>query len=269
MLQHETEREAHTRSNPVLYSYRRCPYAIRARMALWLCGFTIEVREISFRHKPDHMLELSPKGTVPVFFQDSSSPVVLLDESLDIMIWAHKTSLEAIDSQSDEARTADSRPPFREAPFIITQDDHALINRNDSFFKENLDAYKYPDRNSGSNIKATDAREACIRVLNDYEKRLCSSFNLTGDDLSLGDLALFPFVRQFAAVDQHWFAQQPLPRVHRWLKAFIESRAFEAVMVKVPMWQPGNEPFILSAGPLAERLQNDFYIQSRVPKKSR
>lgn len=234
-------------SYPVLYSYRRCPYAIRARMALWLCGFTIEVREISFRDKPSHMLELSPKGTVPVFFHDAASPALLLDESLDIMLWAHRSHTTREERPPGQEKTILEPTSVREHPFVIGPDDQALISRNDGAFKENLDAYKYPERGTGASKTPEEAREACVQVLAQYESRLSSSEHLSGDRLSLADLALFPFVRQFAAVDPHWFAQQPLPRVHYWLKTFLESPAFEAVMVKVPLWQPGMQPFIVRA----------------------
>lgn len=198
---------------PILYSYRRCPYAMRARMAIWAATIQVEVREISLREKPSHLLQISPKGTVPVL-QLSDSTV--LEQSLDIMQWAL--------AQNDPKGWLNADP---EAV-------NALITINDGDFKKALDHYKYPDRYP----EHTQAfyREQGEQFLQRLETALAQHDYLLGDKPSIADVAIFPFIRQFAAVDAEWFASSPYPKLRVWLERWLESTLFAEVMQKFPTY---------------------------------
>ena len=200
---------------PVLYSFRRCPYAMRARMALYASGIKCELREIVLRDKPRQMLDISPKGTVPVL---STPDNTTIDESLDIMYWALR--------QNDPQHwlNADS------------QRINKLIQHNDTDFKANLDRYKYP--NKYPNSDTSDARNQALKTLYSYEKNLSRHPYLLGDKPCLADIAIFPFIRQFSNVNKDWFATLPLPELHRWLKEFLESSLFLKTMEKRATWTP-------------------------------
>lgn len=200
---------------PILYSFRRCPYAMRARMALLVSGQPVELREVVLRAKPQVMLDASPKGTVPVLLLPDGEVV---DQSLDIMRWA----LRHNDPES-----------------WLTGDDTALIAANDGPFKQHLDRYKYPSRHDEDPLVH---REAALVLLADLEARLGESRYLCGPGRSLADIALFPFVRQFAATDADWFSRQGLPGVQRWLESLVESDLFNQCMVRLAPWQPGDAP---------------------------
>lgn len=212
-------------SVPVLYSFRRCPYAMRARMALWVAGVTVELREVKLAAKPPEMIEASPKGTVPVLdFRDGS----VIDESLAIMRWAlHRNDPEG----------------------WLAGDDEALIARNDGPFKRALDRYKYPTRypdEAGGDEETfrLDHRTHGLAVLHDLDARLGSSAQLCGDSRTLADIALFPFVRQFANTDREWFDAQGLPHVQEWLEGHLASELFASVMPKFAPWKAGDEPVL-------------------------
>lgn len=202
----------------ILYSFRRCPYAMRARMALIVSGLSIELREVVLRDKPAAMLALSPKGTVPVLALPDGR---MIDQSLDIMRWA----LARHDPEG-----------------WLAGDDDALIGRNDGPFKHHLDRYKYPSRH-GSDPLAH--RAAAVEMLAALEGRLEESACLAGPERTLADIATFPFVRQFAGVDPDWFASQPLPRVRAWLGALTGSALFDHAMLRVPAWREGDLPVSL------------------------
>lgn len=198
---------------PVLYSYRRCPYAMRARMAIWAANIEVEVREISLREKPAHLLRISPKGTVPVLqILDGS----VIDQSLDIMQWAL--------AQNDPQGWLNAE---HEAA-------NALINNNDGDFKKALDRYKYPDRYP----EHTQAfyREQGEQFLQRLETALAQHDYLLGDKPSMADVAIFPFIRQFAAVDAEWFAMSPYSRLRVWLATWVESALFAEIMQKFPVF---------------------------------
>jgi glutathione S-transferase len=195
---------------PVLYSYRRCPYAMRARMALKLAEIDVEIREISLRDKPAHMLQVSPKATVPVLvLQDGT----VIDESLAIMHWALKKHalIDYIDAGSE-----------------------ALVLENDSVFKQALDAYKYPERQL--NLTQQQYRAHGELFLQKLENLLYENRYLFSTSVGLADLAIFPFVRQFAAVDAAWFDASPYPKLQAWLRTLVESTLFVSVMEKQPTY---------------------------------
>ena len=203
---------------PIFYSFRRCPYAMRARLALDAGQQMCELREVTLRDKPEAMLRASPKGTVPVLIDVDGS---VLDESLDIMLWAlHRND------------------PERWLRDAAARDDMlSLIQHFDSHFKLNLDRYKYPDRFAAES--AADARLAASADLQLLEERLMRTAYLCGEEPALADMAIVPFVRQFANVDAAWFAGQSWPRVQRWLSEIVSSTRFERVMRRVAPWIPG------------------------------
>lgn len=182
---------------------------MRARLALAVSGTAHEVREVKLSDKPAAMLAASPKGTVPVLVLPDGE---VIDESLDIMRWA----LGRNDPED-----------------WLAGDDTALIAANDGPFKHHLDRYKYPERH-GSDGGAHCAEG--LTLLGALEARLAASAWLCGEQRSLTDAALFPFVRQFAAVDRDWFDAQPLPGVQNWLGEQLAAPLFAEVMVRRPVW---------------------------------
>ncbi len=198
---------------PILYSFRRCPYAMRARLALAVSGTVCALREVKLSAKPPEMLAVSPKGTVPVLVLPDGT---VIDQSLDVMRWAL--------AQSDPEGW-------------LTRDDPALIERNDGAFKHDLDRYKYPERH-GSDALAH--RESGLAFLRDLDARLVAHGQLCGAERGLADMAVMPFVRQFASVDAAWFESAELPHVKRWLAGHVESALFGAVMEKFTPWREGD-----------------------------
>jgi glutathione S-transferase len=194
---------------PVLYSYRRCPYAMRARMALKYADIAVEICEISLKNKPSGMLKVSPKGTVPVLALHDGT---VLEQSLDIMVWALR--------QND----ADG---WLEADHRQTQQ---LIAENDTGFKQALDQYKYAIRFPEQPAEVYRAQGEVF--LQKLELLLSQHQFLLKDQVSLADIAIFPFIRQFAAVDGAWFESAPYLKLKAWLKALIESALFVSVMEK-------------------------------------
>ncbi len=200
---------------PILYSFRRCPYAIRARMALWAAGVAVDLREVKLAAKPPELAEASPKATVPVLVLPDGT---VIDESLAIMRWA----LAKHDPES-----------------WLAGDDPALIAANDGAFKLHLDRAKYPGRYADDGI---DHRAAGLALLGPLETRLEAAPFLCGDQRALTDIALFPFVRQFAHIDRDWFARQPLPQLQVWLERHIACPLFAAIMPKFAPWNAGDPP---------------------------
>jgi len=211
---------------PVLYSFRRCPYAIRARLALYTSGMAVELREVSLRDKPASMLAASPKGSVPVLVLADGQ---VIDESWEIMQWAlHQNDPQGWLGQNDSHAYAAT----------------PLVRENDTVFKYHLDRYKYPDRYP--EYPQIHYRSKGEEFLMQLENRLAASHYLLGDGLSIADAAIFPFVRQFAEVDRTWFAQANYPALRRWLKDFIDSEGFVSVMLKYAFWHPGGPTVIMS-----------------------
>ncbi|TFF14120.1 glutathione S-transferase [Pseudomonas sp. BCA14] len=195
-------------SEALLYSFRRCPYAMRARLALRYCGVDVRIIEVSLKAKPAEMLALSPKGTVPVL----SVAGQVIDESLEIMQWALAQ---------------------RDPDDWLLQGDGAvlaLIAENDQVFKHHLNRYKYADRYPEHPMEYYRAEGEVF--LHKLEGLLAGHEYLLAEHLSLADVALAPFVRQFANVDPEWFAGSPYQRLQKWLQRFLESPLFIAVMAK-------------------------------------
>jgi len=207
----------------VLFSFRRCPYAMRARLAIAHClpQYSLELREVVLKDKPEALIEISPKATVPVL-QLASGEVI--DESLDVMLFAL------------------SQTPETEAvllPDTLKAEIMELIEKNDGDFKWALDRYKYADRYEQSEEYYREQGEVFLRQLND---RLSAHPFLMGDDMTLADLAIFPFVRQFAHVNKKWFEASQYTALIQWLSHWLESDLFLSIMKKYPQWHAGNDP---------------------------
>ena len=199
---------------PLLYSFRRCPYAMRARMALLASQTPVTLREILLRDKPAAMLDASPKGTVPVLVLADDR---VIDESIDVMTWA----LSRHDPEG-----------------LLAHRDDPLIAHNDGAFKQALDHYKYPSRYDLDDVEGP--RDEGLAHLRDINRRLGNDAFLAGAKPGFTDFALFPFIRQFSMVDKKWYAQQDLPALKPWLDSLLESARFKTAMVKYAPWQDGD-----------------------------
>ncbi len=220
-------------SRPILYSFRRCPYAMRARMAILASGQVVDLREIVLRDKPAEMLAASPKGTVPVLVLSDGS---VIEESLEIMLWA----LGRNDPEGWLAGPVDRSQMLD------------LISACEADFKPNLDAYKYGAK--GDDAQRLLARKRACVFLAALEERLSRHDFLFDGSARLGDIAIFPFVRQFAFVDKAWFDAAGFPRVSAWLEGFLAAPVFLDVMDKVARWAPGQAPIVFGGrGPDGER----------------
>jgi len=211
-------------ARPVLYSFRRCPYAIRARLAIKVSGVAVDLREVVLKRKPTALIEASPKATVPVLQLPSG---VVLDQSLEIMRWA--LGLHDPDGWigADDLEAA-----------------AALVDLNDGPFKQALDSYKYaPDDDARAAHRHRD--DAVARMLSPLNDRLVKRRYLLRNSPSLADMAIVPFVRQFAAVDAAWFDSLPLTPLQAWLKHITGSRLFVSVMGRHRPWQPGDSEVTL------------------------
>ena len=200
---------------PILYSFRRCPFAMRARWALLEAGLIVHWREIELKHKPVEMLESSAKGTVPVLVLPNGT---VIDESEAVMRWA--------------LAQADPRGLLRAA------DASALIAQNDGVFKRHLDRFKYTDRYPGES--RDEHRDAGLRILADWSQRLEQNPWLLGPVISLADAALWPFVRQWRFADPDAFeANGQLAPLREWLQRFLDDPSFERLMQRADPWCSG------------------------------
>jgi len=204
---------------PILYSFRRCPYAIRARMAIFMAGITCELREVLLSDKPDELIEISPKATVPVLCLGSK----VIDESLDIIKWSR--------SLNDQLLLTDKK-----------SQSHALeiINIFDTKFKLNLDKYKYPDPKKHDSL---NNRQICLDILRNMDHYFISDLWFYGDRPSLLDIAILPFIRQYRNIDTDWFDKlSDIPNVKKCLNHFLQSKELESVMRKYDQWRSGSNP---------------------------
>lgn len=211
---------------PILYSFRRCPYAMRARMALAGSQQRVRLREIILRDKPSEMIAASPKATVPVMVFENGS---ILEESLDIALWALK--------QADPQNWLPDHKETKSAIF-------AFLEEMDGPFKHHLDHTKYVSRyaeDEEQQTYETKHREAALEILTGIEERLIKSEYLFGPKATLADIATFPFVRQFANTDLDWWNAQPIPHVQNWLHQWIESPLFLSIMEKYPIWKTSHQ----------------------------
>jgi len=208
-------------ANPVLYSFRRCPFAMRARMALVYAGIRVELREVKLASMPESMLRLSPKATVPVLVLADGR---VIDESLDVMLWSL--------SQADPRQWLEIDAASRQ-----------LIRRCDEDFKPLLDCYKYADRHP--RLSQVEHRLNAQFFLQELDQLLSRHAFLTDNQCRLADVAIFPFIRQFAGVDACWFEQCEYVALRGWLNTMRDSDLFKRVMQKYPFWQPGDAALYL------------------------
>lgn len=204
---------------PILYSFRRCPFAMRARMALDVAKVSVEHREILLRDKPEGMLAASPKGTVPVLITASGH---VIDESLDIMIWA----LEQSDFEGWGTKAEEDRHDVE--TFLET-------------FKPALDRYKYASRYDPEAERGSvdhGQRAIAMTALMDFTESLNQTGNLRGQHPRLIDIATFPFVRQFAAVEPDWWKETASKPLQNWLETHLQSPRFKRIMKKYSLWKP-------------------------------
>ncbi|MEO1661983.1 MAG: glutathione S-transferase [Pseudomonadota bacterium] len=210
-------------TRPILYSFRRCPYAMRARMAIAAAGIECRLREVVLRDKPTEMLEASPKGTVPVIVEADGS---VIEESLDVMAWA----LAQNDAENWRVPDQGSRAEM-----------DVLIAESDGPFKRALDRYKYPNRYEDEGVIRDEQRALGLAFLEMLNVRLSQHEQLFGARVSYADIAIFPFVRQFANTDRDWFDALDLPHLQDWLAGHLESQRFKQIMPKFAQWQTGDE----------------------------
>ena len=215
-------------SLPILYSLRQCPYAMRARIGILLAKQSIILRDIVMNNIPTQMLTASPKGTVPVLVLSDSS---VLDESLDIMLWALQ--------KNDPSNLLYSNEDDGLANMLT------LIKRCDNEFVEALKKYKAAARYHDSNI--ISYRQQCESFINYLEECLTKHNFIMGDSASLVDYAVLPFIRQFSNVDKKWYKQAPYPKLQQWLDNHYQNPLFAKAMTKYPQWLDSNEVVIFGS----------------------
>lgn len=205
-----------------LYSFRRCPYAMRARLGLLFAELSVELREITLKNKPEQMLAISPKGTVPVLQLVDGT---VIEESVEIMKWAL--------GQSDPQGLLDEK---------TSPQADALIAQNDNEFKHWLDRYKYADRHV--EMTQTEYRQRGEVFLQRLEELLTNNTYLLGERITIADIGIMPFVRQFAHVDREVFYSLPYPKLQQWLQKWLDHPLFLQVMTKFKPWQEGDDVVI-------------------------
>lgn len=215
----ETKYQTEIQSAPILYSFRRCPYAIRTRITLVYTGVEVELRDILLKNKPAAMIASSPKATVPVLVTPQGK---VIDESFDIMLWA----LDQNDPDNWLPKNKDLRKPIFD-----------LVMENDGPFKASLDQYKYFVRHPDSPRETY--RSQGEEFLMKLEGLLVNQKYLISDKMTFADTAIFPFVRQFANSDRNWFDNAPYPKLRNWLSQILDSEAFSYVMKKNSIWEEG------------------------------
>jgi glutathione S-transferase len=210
-------------ANPILYSLQNCPYAMRARMAIFKSHQCVELRAIKLDNKPSEMLAVSPKGSVPVLIlpkRHESQITGVIDESLEIMLWSL--------SQDDPHDLLDSANPkaLSEMVDLITEFDHVFVPLSNAFGC----AKRYHEAN------IIECRTACENYLNGLEQRLDCHCYLYSEQESLLDIALLPYLRKFSRIDKKWFREAPYPKLRAWLTRYVQSREFSKVMEQHELW---------------------------------
>ena len=207
---------------PILYSFRRCPYAMRARMAIHISGQKCELREVLLRDKPPSMLEYSAKGTVPVLILQDGK---VIDESLDVIDWALN-----LNDPDDWQRSKDKEKTKE------------LIKINDGEFKYHLDRYKYSKRYDNEDPEFH--RKKCLKFIESINNELNNSEYIFDDNISYADIVLLPFIRQFRIADIEWFDSLPYDNLKRWLSSFLGSSLLNSIMKKYDLWKEGDKSIV-------------------------
>ena len=207
---------------PILYSFRRCPYAMRARMAIHSRGQRCELREVLLRDKPPSMLEYSAKGTVPVLILQDGK---VIDESLDVIDWALN-----LNDPDDWQRSKDKEKTKE------------LIKINDGEFKYHLDRYKYSKRYDNEDPEFH--RKKCLKFIESINNELNNSEYIFDDNISYADIVLLPFIRQFRIADIEWFDSLPYDNLKKWLSSFLNSSLLNSIMKKYDLWKEGDKSIV-------------------------
>ena len=207
---------------PILYSFRRCPYAMRARMAIHISGQRCELREVLLRDKPPSMLEYSAKGTVPVLILQDGK---VIDESLDVIDWALN-----LNDPDDWQRSKDKEKTKE------------LIKINDGEFKYHLDRYKYSKRYDNEDPEFH--RKKCLKFIELINNELNNSEYIFDDNISYADIVLLPFIRQFRIADIEWFDSLPYDNLKKWLSSFLNSSLLNSIMKKYDLWKEGDKSIV-------------------------
>ena len=207
---------------PILYSFRRCPYAMRARMAIHISGQKCQLREVLLRDKPPSMLEYSAKGTVPVLILQDGK---VIDESLDVIDWALN-----LNDPDDWQRSKD------------TKKTKELIKINDGEFKYHLDRYKYSKRYDNEDPEFH--RKKCLKFIESINNELNNSEYIFDDNISYADIVLLPFIRQFRIADIEWFDSLPYDNLKKWLSSFLDSSLLNSIMKKYDLWKEGDKSIV-------------------------
>ncbi len=212
---------------PILYSLRNCPYAMRARIAIFKSKQTILLRDLVLSNKPEEMIAASPKATVPVLVLADGT---VIDESLEVMLWALK---ETDPDDLLHSHITNALP-----------DMFQLINDFDQDFKLCLEQYKCAKRYRENDL--FEHRENCEVYIKKLEQRLTKHLFLMSDKESLADIALLPFIRQFARIERQWYLQSPYPNVRQWLNNYLQSSMFTKVMAKQLLWLDSREDVLFT-----------------------
>ena len=207
---------------PILYSFRRCPYAMRARMAIHISGQKCELREVLLRDKPPSMLEYSAKGTVPVLILQDGK---VIDESLDVIDWALN-----LNDPDNWQRSKD------------TKKTKELIKINDGEFKYHLDRYKYSKRYDNEDPEFH--RKKCLKFIESVNNELNNSKYIFDDNISYADIVVLPFIRQFRVADIEWFDSLPYDNLKKWLSSFLNSSLLNSIMKKYDLWKEGDKSIV-------------------------
>ena len=207
---------------PILYSFRRCPYAMRARMAIHISDQRCELREVLLRNKPPSMLQYSAKGTVPVLILQDGK---VIDESLDVIDWALN-----LNDPDDWQRSKD------------TKKTKELIKINDGEFKYHLDRYKYSKRYDNEDPEFH--RKKCLKFIESINNELNNSKYIFDDNISYADIVLLPFIRQFRIADIEWFDSLPYDNLKKWLSSFLNSSLLNSIMKKYDLWKEGDKSIV-------------------------
>ena len=207
---------------PILYSFRRCPYAMRARMAIHISDQRCELREVLLRDKPPSMLQYSAKGTVPVLILQDGK---VIDESLDVIDWALN-----LNDTDDWQRSKD------------TKKTKELIKINDGEFKYHLDRYKYSKRYDNEDPEFH--RKKCLKFIESVNNELNNSKYIFDDNISYADIVLLPFIRQFRIADIEWFDSLPYDNLKKWLSSFLNSSLLNSIMKKYDLWKEGDKSIV-------------------------
>tara|TARA_Y100001970_G_scaffold7723_1_gene8847 strand:- start:200 stop:853 length:654 start_codon:yes stop_codon:yes gene_type:complete len=207
---------------PILYSFRRCPYAMRARMAIHISSQKCEIREVLLRDKPPSMLEYSSKGTVPVLVLQSGE---VIDESLDVIDWALN-----LNDPNNWLRSKEN------------EETKKLIEINDGEFKHHLDRYKYSKRYDNEDPEFH--KKKCLKFIESVNNELSNSKYIFDDNISYADIVLLPFMRQFRIADMEWFDSLPYDNLKEWLSSFLNSPLLNSIMKKYDLWKEGDDLII-------------------------